>query len=131
MRRLMKVVALGVALSAGATPALSQSQACRKGQSFEQWLAGFKQQAQAQGISRETLAAAAPYLTFDKTVINKDRGQGVFAQSFLEFATRMVQSRMSSGPAQMRKHAAVLARAEKDFGVPGAVVVAFWALETD
>ncbi len=131
MRRLAWLAAFVLAVATLASPAAAQSLACRRGQSFEQWLAGFRQQAAAQGISQATLAAAAPYLTFDKSIISKDRGQGVFSQSFLEFATRMVQSRMSSGPAQLRKHAALLARVEKDFGVPGAVIIAFWGLETD
>jgi lytic murein transglycosylase len=130
MRRI-GLLAMSAVMLATATSANAQSLACRKGQNFEQWLAGFKQQAIAHGISQQTLAAAAPYLTFDQSIISKDRGQGVFSQSFLQFATRMVQSRMSSGPAHMRKHAALLARVEKEFGVPGPVIVAFWALETD
>ncbi|MCC6475158.1 MAG: lytic murein transglycosylase [Burkholderiales bacterium] len=131
MRRFAWLAALVLASVPLATPAAAQALACRKGQSFERWLDGFKQQARAQGVSQATLDAAAPFLTFDKAIIAKDRGQGVFSQSFLEFATRMVQSRMSSGPAHLRKHAALLARVEKEFGVPGPVIVAFWALETD
>jgi lytic murein transglycosylase len=39
--------------------------------------------------------------------------------------------RVGTGGAKLKAHAATLARAEQQFGVPGAVIVAFWALETD
>jgi lytic murein transglycosylase len=124
--------ALALALVIAPAPALAQSSArCHHGQSFSQWLQGFEREALTQGISRRTLDEAAPYLTFDPGIVRRDRGQGVFQQSFLQFATRMVQSRMSSGPAHMRQHAGLLARVEQKYGVPAPVLVAFWALETD
>jgi lytic murein transglycosylase len=126
----MLLAALLAAPAAG--PALAQSGArCHHGQSFTKWLQDFEQEAMAQGVSRQTIAAASPYLTFDPGIVRRDHGQGVFQQSFLQFANRMVQSRMSSGPAQMRKHAGILGQVERKYGVPAAVLTAFWALETD
>lgn len=113
-----------------ATGAASAAPACNTG-NFASWLESYKQNAAAQGIARAAIEKALAGVTLDPTVIRKDRGQGVFQQTFLQFSGRMVNSRMSSGPAQMRKHAAALARAEKQFGVPGAVIVALWGLETD
>jgi lytic murein transglycosylase len=115
----------------GTGPASAQGARCHGGLSFEQWLQKFQQEATTQGISRSTLAAAAPYLTFDPGIVRKDRGQGVFQQSFLEFAGRMANSRMGAGAAKLRQHAALLSRIEQQFGVPGVVVTAFWGLETD
>ena len=42
---------------------------------FGRWLQGFKQEAAAQGISPQTIAAALDGVTYDPAVIAKDRGQ--------------------------------------------------------
>jgi len=39
--------------------------------------------------------------------------------------------RLTSGPPQIKKHQALFAREEKEFGVPAAVITAFWGLESD
>jgi lytic murein transglycosylase len=71
-------------------------------------------------------------VTFDQSVIKKDRGQGVFKQSFEQFAGRMVSpARLRGGANMLKRHAATLARIEQRFGVPGPVLVAIWGLETD
>ena len=91
----------------------------------------FKQEAAAAGISPGTLAALDG-VGYDQKVINADRRQGVFAQSFLEFAGRMVADyRMTQGRSLLKKHADTFARIEQEFGVPGPVIVGFWGLETD
>src|SRR5262249_19616930 len=62
----------------------------------------------------------------------RDRAQGVFSQTFAEFSSRMISDyRLKQGAANLRKYADVFARAEQEFGVPGPVIAAFWALETD
>jgi lytic murein transglycosylase len=105
---------------------------CRTSGPFEPWLERVKQEAITKGISRNAIAAASPYLVYDQRIVNIDRGQRVFSQTFVEFATRMVPSgRISSGQAQLKKHAQVFARAEQQYGVPGAVIAAFWGLESD
>ena len=113
-----------------ATPALAAS--CRSNTGFDQWASAFRQEALAQGVSQNALAAAQPYFVYDQTIVNKDRGQGVFAQSFLQFSDRMAAGyRIQKGAALIKQHAAVFARIEKDYGVPPAVIAAFWGLETD
>ena len=67
----------------------------------------------------------------DQRIINIDRGQRFFAQTFLEMSDKMLVGRITSGPPQMKKHQALFAREEKDFGVPASVITAFWALESD
>src|SRR5205809_2735261 len=39
--------------------------------------------------------------------------------------------RMQQGQARIKAHATAFARAEKEYGVPPAVIAAFWGLETD
>ena len=105
---------------------------CRTSGSFKSWLARFKAEALAQGISRSAIAAASPYLVYDQRIINIDRGQRIFALSFLEFSSKLVPaSRLQQGQAQMRKYQAVFDRAEKQYGVPAAVITGFWGLESD
>ena len=105
---------------------------CRNTGSFEAWLAQFKKDAIAEGISPRVLAAAAPELHFDPSVIRRDQGQAVFNLTFLQFSDRLVGGyRMPNGRAAMKKHAATFARIEKVYGVPAPVITAMWGLESD
>jgi len=106
--------------------------ACHNGASFDRFLADLKQQAVAAGVSQRALGEAAPYLVYDQGIVNRDRGQRVFGQVFTEFAGRMAASyRMQQGHARIKTYAAAFARAEKEYGVPPAVIAAFWGLESD
>jgi lytic murein transglycosylase len=105
---------------------------CHGGKSFDQFLAGVKQEAVAAGVSQSALAEAAPYLVYDQGIVNRDRGQRVFGQVFTVFAGRMAAiSRMQQGQARIKANAAAFARAEKQYGVPPEVIAAFWGLESD
>jgi lytic murein transglycosylase len=99
---------------------------------FGKWLQGFKQQAIAQGISPQTASYALDGLTYDSKTIARDRAQGVFAQTFLQFSGRMVSgNRISTGSSLLKKYAGTFKQIEQQYGVPGPVLVAFWGLETD
>src|SRR6202790_4653253 len=114
------------------TTAASAATDCRTSGSFEAWLARFKTEAAAQGISRGAIEAAAPYLVYDQLIVNIDRGQRIFAQSFLEFSGKMLPAyRLQQGAAEIKKYAPVFERAEKQYGVPAPVIVGFWGLESD
>jgi lytic murein transglycosylase len=100
--------------------------------SFDRFLADLKQQAVAAGVSQRTIAEASPHLVYDQGIVNRDRGQRVFGQVFTEFAGRMAATyRMQQGQARIKTYAAAFARAEKEYGVPPAVIAAFWGLESD
>jgi lytic murein transglycosylase len=127
-------LALGLALLASLMTATAASAAtdCRTAGSFESWLARFKAEAAAQGISKGAIDAASPYLVYDQRIVNIDRGQRIFGQSFLEFSGKMLPAyRLQQGVAEVRKYQAIFDRAEKQYGVPGAVTTAFWGLESD
>ena len=105
---------------------------CRNTAPFEPWLASFKREAAEKGISRTAIEAASPYLVLDQRIINIDRGQRFFAQNFLEISDKMLAGgRIPNGVKQMRKHEALFAREETEFGVPASVITAFWGLESD
>jgi lytic murein transglycosylase len=98
---------------------------------FDAWLADFKTDAAAKGISQATLTAALNGLTLDKSVLARDRSQAVFNQSFEQFSGRMVPPRLTRGSDKMKQYGSVLGRIEEAYGVPGEVIVAIWGLETD
>src|SRR5437868_10333373 len=105
---------------------------CHNGATFDRFLADLKQQAAAAGVSQGALAEAAPYLVYDQGIVNRDRGQRVFGQIFTQFAGRMAAPyRMQQGQQRIQTYAAAFARAEKEYGVPPAVIAAFWGLESD
>jgi lytic murein transglycosylase len=105
---------------------------CHNGMSFDRFLADLKQQAVAAGVSPRAIAEASPDLIYDHGIVNRDRGQRVFGQVFTEFAGRMAAPyRMQQGQAKIKTYAAAFARAEKEYGVPPAVIAAFWGLESD
>jgi lytic murein transglycosylase len=133
MRRWTIGLALAALLPAvQAAQAQSSGAACHNGASFERWLEDFKRQAAAQGISQRTLAAAAPLMKYDQSIVNKDRGGSVFSQTFLEFSDRMIAKyRVASGIQKLGKQKDLFQRIEQQYGVPGPVLVAFWGLETD
>ncbi len=111
----------------GATPAL----AVQCGGSFDAFLSAFGREAAAQKISPQVVQAAFAELTPDPRVIQLDRRQGVFKQTFEQFGPPRVNARIAKARSLMSKHAALLSRIEQQFGVPGGVVIAIWALETD
>src|SRR5581483_4090215 len=105
---------------------------CQNTGSFERWLAAFRQEAAAQGISRATLSAALDGMTLDPGIIARDRRQSFFSQSFAAFAPKLIsQNRLQTGAAKLKQHRELFARVERDYGVPGPVIVAFWGLESD
>jgi lytic murein transglycosylase len=105
---------------------------CRNTGSFEPWLDRFRREAVANGISRETVAAALDGVTLDPGVIARDRKQGFFAQSFLSFSGKLIsKARIQKGASRLKQQQDLFDRVEKKYGVPGPVIAAFWALESD
>lgn len=114
---------------AGAAADPASARTC--GGEFSTWKSVVAAEAAAAGVGRTGLDALAG-ASVDPKVLERDRAQGVFSQSFIEFSRRMINDyRLKNGAANLRKHAEVFARAEREFGVPGPVITAFWALETD
>jgi lytic murein transglycosylase len=101
------------------------------GDGFDNWLAAFKQEATQQGISPSVIAAALTDVAYDDSVISHDRGQRAFRQSFEQFsAKRITPFAIKKGRSLLARNAGALHKIEQRYGVPGAVVVAIWGLET-
>jgi lytic murein transglycosylase len=127
MRHLNTIMLLGGLLLSSQTFA-----ACQTTDDFGRWLDGFKLSASAAGIKQGVLDSALGGLTPDKSVVQRDRGQQVFAQDFLSFsAKKVVGYRLSKGQSLLKQNAGLFQRIEQQYGVPGEVITAFWGLETD
>lgn len=99
---------------------------------FEPWLLAYRSRAKAAGISERAIAAGLSGVGYDANVIRLDRGQKSFKLSFEQFYARRVSSSLlARGRQRMATHKALLERIERQFGVPPAVLVAIWGLETN
>ncbi|MER8803138.1 peptidoglycan-binding protein [Mesorhizobium sp. M0018] len=115
------------ALLQTAVPAAAQQ--C--GGDFESWKHGVAAEARAAGVGAAGLDALEN-ATLDEKALARDRAQGVFTQTFIEFSNRMISShRLKQGAANLQKYAEVFVRADREYGVQAPVIAAFWALETD
>ncbi len=119
------------AMAALLTVAVVPAHAVECGGDFEAWKKGFEAEAGQHGIGPKGQQALDD-AKIDPNVLKRDRAQGVFSQTFVEFSGRMINAyRLKQGAANLKKYADVFARAEAEYGIPPAVIAAFWALETD
>lgn len=126
--RLFTALSLTLALAAPA-------QAAQCGGSFNRFLGQMARDAEAQGISRAVVAQAFAGLRPDQAVLRFDRRQAhAFRRegSFEKFIrTRVGTARVKRAARLMRRHAALLARIERRFGVPKELLMAIWSMESD
>ena len=109
------------------------AQACgTSGAGFEAWLSAFKARAAAAGVPAGAVSSGLSNVSYDPSVIRLDRGQKSFKLSFEQFYARRVSgSLISRGRSLMGTHSGLLSRIEKQYGVPGAVLISIWGLETN
>lgn len=114
------------------TPAKAPAQAAACGGDLSAFLQGVKTDALAKGIPADAIDKALAGAQIDQKVLSRDRAQGVFKQTFLEFSQRTVsQARLDIGRKKIQQLSSTFQRAEQEFGVPAGVIAAFWAMETD
>jgi lytic murein transglycosylase len=103
------------------------------GGDFSAFLTAMARDAAAAGVSRTVVDSAFAGLTPDGSVLAFDRRQrGTFRKSFEDYAaTRVVPARIRRAKQLMARHAALLARIERQFGVPATLLMAIWTLESD
>ncbi len=120
------------ALMLTGAPALAQKDCGEDGSGFQSWLGRFKASASQYGISQRTLARALEGVSYDANTIRLDRNQKSFKLSFEElYARRAGPALIKRGAGLMKKHAEVLQRVEREFGVPSEVIISIWGLETN
>jgi lytic murein transglycosylase len=108
---------------------------------FTQWLATLWPDAQAAGVSRATFELATRGLEPDLTLPDLDLpgrqgapppGQAEFVQTPADYIKEASITRLAEEARRLGKeHQATLAAIEREFGVPGNVLLAIWGRETD
>jgi lytic murein transglycosylase len=109
------------------------ARAAQCGGDFSTFLAAMARDAQAAGVSQQVIASAFAGVTSDPAVLSFDRRQRyTFRKSFEDYArTRVIPARIKRAKSLMQRHAQLLSRVERQFGVPATLVMAIWTLETD
>jgi lytic murein transglycosylase len=107
--------------------------AAQCGGDFNSFLAAMSREAAAAGISRDVIDAAFAGVTPDPAVLAFDRRQrGTFTKTFEQYAaTRVTAGRIKRARTYMQRHSALLARVERQYGVPATLLMAIWTMETD
>lgn len=110
-----------------ATQALAQ-----EGVEFSNWLNALKQSALQQNISSTAIEKTLAHAAYLPDVIVLDRAQPEFISPFLTYLGRRVTpEKIAKGRAMMTQHAALLTQVSAQYGVPPAILVSFWGLETN
>lgn len=98
---------------------------------FDAWVASFRLQAAARGLSQQTLDRAFRSVGYLPAVIEKDRSQTEFTRSLEDYiAIAASDERISKGRAALARQARTLAAIEARYGVAPEVVTAIWGLES-
>jgi lytic murein transglycosylase len=119
------VVAVGAALFAfGRATAAGR-------QPFDEWLAAFRPRVLARGVSAPTFDRATANLAPDLHVLDEVRNQPEFTEQLWQYLNRRVSEwRLVTGKEKLREHAELLARIERDYGVPPSVMLGLWGVES-
>lgn len=108
----------------------AQAQTC--GGNFFSFVDGLRGEAAQKGFDRAQIEAFFRNVRQEQGVINADRSQGIFQRPFLDFSRSLIsQNRMNAGRNNAQRYANVFQTAERQFGVPSGILLAFWAFETD
>lgn len=115
-------------LAACAVAAASETPAA----SFDACLAGLRSEAAAHGITAQTFDQATAGLEPDQSVLDAMDQQPEFVTPIWDYlATLTDEQRVADGKAKLAEWEAVLADAERRYGVDRHTIVAVWGVESD
>lgn len=101
-------------------------------QRFDACVERLTAEARRAGISDATLDSVLANVRRVERVIELDRKQPEFTQTFSGYYTaRVTPERVRRGRELLAEHRKLLARVQRDTGVPAHYLVAFWGLETN
>jgi membrane-bound lytic murein transglycosylase B len=99
---------------------------------FSACLLELQARARADGVAEHIVAEVMPGLQQQKRVLELDRKQPEFIQTFGGYLTKRVTSlRVEKGRELYARHREFLDQLTREYGVPGRYLVAFWGLETN
>ena len=100
--------------------------------SFDAFLADIRTEALARGIKADTLDRALAGLGTDPVVVSRDRNQPEIVQSLDAYVRERLTPRTIATAREMAaRHRTLLDRVDVTYGVPRALMVAIWGLESN
>ena len=125
--------ALGMTLAASPVlPLLLARSAQAADTGFESFLASVQAEAERRGIAAATVSAAFAGISPDPKVIELDRHQPEFTETWAEYATAVLSAdRISQGRALFAANRDLLARVTRSYPVSPGVVMGIWGLESN
>ncbi len=132
LSRSVVLLALVCATAIAASIASAQETAPPPPPPFADWLADLRKDALARGISERTVDAALTGLEPLPIVVERDRTQAERTLTIDQYLKRRVDRKTVRTAREMaRRHASVLKKVSAQYGVPPAVIVAVWGLESN
>jgi membrane-bound lytic murein transglycosylase B len=99
---------------------------------FAECVASLEQQAIASGVPASTVESTLAKVEYVPRVIELDRRQPEFTQTFAGYFNRRVtEQRVERGRELLQQHRALLEQLAKQYTVPPQYLLAFWGLETN
>ena len=99
---------------------------------FETCLDTLGERARNEGVDAAVVASVLEKTTRLERVIDLDRSQPEFTRTFTDYyVPRVTKQRVTQGRALYAKHRDLLNRLQREYGVPGHYLLAFWGLETN
>lgn len=115
-----------------APPVLAADDASYGNPRFGECVAELQTTARAAGIAESVVDKVLGNVQHVERVIQLDRQQPEFTQTFTGYYTRRVTAeRVAQGRKLLVEHAALLQQIAREWGVPAHYLVAFWGLETN
>ena len=112
-------------------PAADDAARAAQRKAFAEWLKGVREEGLKRGIRKETLESALTGLTPIERVVQLDRRQPEFVQTFAQYiAARVSPWRVKTGRERIAEHRQALDRIAKKYGVQARFIVALWGIET-
>lgn len=123
------ILLFGLMLSA---PVFSADSIPQNPTPFSQWLKALKGELKSAGISDTTIAKALNNIELNPKVIEYDRRQPEFNQTFWSYTDKRVNDfRIDLGREKLKEHRTLLNKATQTYGIPQRFLVSFWGLETN
>ena len=138
-RRAFLVMALAGAADSGSTPtpqavrpigAATPASAPSADSPFKTWAAGFIGQAILAGLPADVVTREMAGLTPDPRIVGLDGRQPEFAKPISDYIRGVISDQRIDTARRKADQIAALPRIERAYGVPAAVLVSIWAVET-
>ena len=111
---------------------LSAASLCANAEDFEAWRLGLESEARDIGLSPLTIQTTLDHIVLLPDVIKLDRAQPEFISTFLDYYSKRVNAKkISRGQELMFAYAPLLDDLEAQYGIPRALLIAFWGMETN